>query len=278
MTIDEIIIASLGEDIGEGDHTSISTIPSSAIGTARLLVKEDGVIAGVNIAERVFKHVDNSLSIARFIEDGCRVKRGNIVFEVSGSSQKILTAERTVLNFMQRMSGIATQTRKMVDAIGDYHTKVLDTRKTTPLLRELEKMAVRLGGGENHRFGLFDMILIKDNHVDFAGGIAQAIYSVKEYLNHNDLKLPIEIETRNLEEVKRVLEVGGINRIMLDNFKIQELREAVQLIGGRYETEASGGITIESIHSYASCGVDYISAGSLTHHINSLDLSLKAVK
>jgi len=198
VTIDEIIITSLREDIGEGDHTSIATIPMSAVGKARLLVKEDGVIAGVDIAEKVFKHVDSSISVIRYIDDGARVRNGDIVLEVSGPSQWILTAERTVLNFMQRMSGIATQTRSMVDAIGDYHTKVLDTRKTTPLLRELEKMAVKLGGGMNHRFGLFDMILIKDNHVDFAGGIGQAISSVQVYLKKKELQLPIEIETRNL--------------------------------------------------------------------------------
>jgi len=278
VTIDEIIIKALREDIGEGDHTSLSTIPANAQGKARLLIKEDGVIAGVDVARKVFYHTDDRILMDQFIEDGTRVKKGDVAFEVAGNSISLLTAERTALNFMQRMSGIATQTRMMVDAIEGLPTRILDTRKTTPLLRELEKKAVILGGGFNHRFGLYDMILIKDNHVDFAGGIAQAIIACHEYLHHKALKLNIEIETRNLDEVKQVLEHGGVQRIMLDNFSFGMLREAVLLIGKEYETEASGGINLQTIRQYAECGVDFISVGSLTHHINSLDMSLKAVK
>lgn len=278
VTIDEIIIKALREDIGEGDHTSLSTIPAHALGKARLLIKEDGVLAGVDIARKVFYHTDDRILMNQFIEDGTRVKKGDVAFEVSGDSISLLTAERTALNFMQRMSGIATQTRMMVDAIEGLPAKILDTRKTTPLLREIEKMAVRMGGGFNHRFGLYDMILIKDNHVDFAGGIAQAITACHEYLHHKALKLNIEIETRNLDEVKQVLDHGGVQRIMLDNFSFEMLREAVHLIDKRYETEASGGINLQTIRQYAECGVDFISVGSLTHHINSLDMSLKAVK
>jgi nicotinate-nucleotide pyrophosphorylase (carboxylating) len=278
VTIDEIIIKALREDIGEGDHTSLSTIPAHALGKARLLIKEDGVLAGVDIARKVFYHTDDRILMNQFIEDGTRVKKGDVAFEVSGDSISLLTAERTALNFMQRMSGIATQTLMMVDAIEGLPAKILDTRKTTPLLREIEKMAVRMGGGFNHRFGLYDMILIKDNHVDFAGGIAEAITACHEYLHHKALKLNIEIETRNLDEVKQVLDHGGVQRIMLDNFSFEMLREAVHLIDKRYETEASGGINLQTIRQYAECGVDFISVGSLTHHINSLDMSLKAVK
>ena len=278
MTIDEIIIKALREDIGEGDHTSLSTIPVNAFGKARLLIKEDGVLAGVDVARKVFYHTDDRILMNQFIEDGTKVKKGDVAFEVTGDSISLLTAERTALNFMQRMSGIATQTRMMVDAIDGLPSRILDTRKTTPLLRELEKKAVRLGGGFNHRFGLYDMILIKDNHVDFAGGIAQAITACHEYLHHKALKLSIEIETRNLDEVKQVLAHGGVQRIMLDNFSFDMLREAVKLIGKEYETEASGGINLQTIRQYAECGVDFISVGSLTHHINSLDMSLKAVK
>ncbi len=278
MTIDEIVIKTLREDIGEGDHTSLSTIPANATGKARLLVKEDGVLAGVDIARKVFFQTDDRIVMEQFIEDGERIKKGDIAFEVRGSSIALLTAERTALNFMQRMSGIATQTRMMVDAIEGLPTRILDTRKTTPLLREIEKMAVRMGGGYNHRFGLFDMILIKDNHVDFAGGIDKAITACHEYLHHKGLRLDIEIETRNLDEVNQVIEHGGVQRIMLDNFSFKMLRQAVNLIGKKFETEASGGITLQTIRQYAECGVDFISVGSLTHHISSLDLSLKAVK
>lgn len=278
VTIDEIIINTLREDIGEGDHTSLSTIPESATGTARLLVKEDGVLAGVEIASKVFFYTDKRIVLTKFINDGSKVKKGDVAFEVTGPSVSLLTAERTALNFMQRMSGIATQTRIMVDALEGLPTRILDTRKTTPLLREFEKMAVRMGGGFNHRFGLYDMILIKDNHVDFAGGIENAISACRKYMENKGLSLQIEIETRNLKEVEEVIKCGGVNRIMLDNFSFPLLREAVGLINRKYETEASGGITIETIRQYAECGVDFISVGALTHHISSLDLSLKAVK
>lgn len=278
MTIEEIIIHALREDIGDGDHSSLATIPRSAKGKAKLLVKENGVIAGLEIARKVFFTVDPELRMTTFISDGTCVKSGDIAFEIEGSSISILSAERLVLNFMQRMSGIATATRIMVDRLKGLDTKILDTRKTTPLLREIEKMAVRLGGGFNHRFGLYDMILIKDNHVDFAGGIAGAIHSATAYVQRTAKHLQIEIETRSLEEVRQVLEIGGVNRIMLDNFDFPELREAVILIDHRYETEASGGITLDTIRRFAECGVDFISVGALTHHINSLDLSLKAVR
>lgn len=278
MTIDEIILQALREDLGDGDHTSLATIPGTSRGKARLLVKEDGVIAGLDIARKVFFAVDRELTMTTFISDGDFVKKGDIAFEVSGSSISILSAERLVLNFMQRMSGIATSTRIMADRLAGLDTKILDTRKTTPLLRELEKLAVRIGGGFNHRFGLYDMILIKDNHVDFAGGIAQAIHSTAAYLQRTGKKLKIEIETRSLDEVKQVLATGGIDRIMLDNFDFPELREAVRIIDHQYETEASGGINLGTIRKYAECGVDFISVGALTHHISSLDLSLKAIR
>jgi nicotinate-nucleotide pyrophosphorylase (carboxylating) len=278
VKIDDIIREALHEDIGDGDHTSLSTIPVSAKGKAHLLVKESGVLAGVEIAEMIFHQVDSRINMLTFYSDGARIKKGDIVFEVEGPSISLLTAERTVLNFMQRMSGIATQTRQMVDAISDLPTRILDTRKTTPLLRELEKMAVRIGGGVNHRFGLYDMILIKDNHVDFAGGIDNAINETRRYLNKNHLKLKIEIETRNIAEVNEVLKTGGVDRVMLDNFSYDDLRIAVKMIQGKFETEASGGITIDTVRKYAECGVDFVSVGSLTHHISSLDLSLKAVK
>lgn len=278
MTINDVIAKALREDIGDGDHTSLSTIPIHSYGKAKLLIKEEGVLAGVDIARIVFEQVDDRIKLEQFLADGIKVKPGDVAFHVSGPSISLLTAERTALNFMQRMSGIATQTRKMVDAIGDLPTKVLDTRKTTPLLREIEKMAVRIGGGANHRFGLYDMIMIKDNHVDFAGGIAEAINACINYMHHKGLKLKIEIETRNLSEVQQVLDHGGVDRIMLDNFSFDTMREAVKLINGKYETEASGGITLDTIRAYAECGVDYISVGALTHHINSLDMSLKAIK
>jgi nicotinate-nucleotide pyrophosphorylase (carboxylating) len=278
VTIDEIILKALREDIGEGDHTSLSTIPANASGKARLLVKQDGILAGVDIARKVFFHADERIVMEQFITDGTCVKVGDIAFEVSGPSIALLTAERTALNFMQRMSGIATQTRRMVDAVEGLPTKILDTRKTTPLLREIEKIAVKLGGGFNHRFGLYDMILIKDNHIDFAGGIVNAISACHEYMHRKGLHLAIEIEARNLNEVNQILDHGGVNRIMLDNFSFDQLRQAVNLIGPTYETEASGGITLQTVRQYAECGVNFISVGALTHHINSLDLSLKAVK
>jgi nicotinate-nucleotide pyrophosphorylase (carboxylating) len=277
MTIDEIIVQALQEDLGDGDHTSLATIPGDARGKAQLLVKENGVIAGLELARKVFSKVDPELKMTLFITDGVKVKKGDIAFEVEGPSISILSAERLALNFMQRMSGIATSTRLLVDRLQGLNTRILDTRKTTPLLREIEKQAVRIGGGYNHRFGLYDMILIKDNHIDFAGGIASAIHSSTAYLQKINKDLHIEIETRSLDEVSQVLAVGGVHRIMLDNFGFEELREAVQLIDHRFETEASGGITLGTIRQYAECGVDYISVGALTHHISSLDLSLKAV-
>ncbi len=278
MTIEEIIKETLKEDIREGDHTSLSTIPPTATGKARLLVKEDGILAGVEIARKVCAQVDKNIKFIPFLTDGTRIKKGDIAFEIEGSSISMLTAERTLLNFMQRMSGIATTTRKFVDAVDGYNTKILDTRKTTPLLREIEKMAVKIGGGYNHRFGLYDMIMIKDNHVDFAGGIVKAIDACHAYLEANKLNLAIEIETRNLDEVQQVMERGGVNRIMLDNFNFENLKKAVKLINNRYETEASGGITLDNVREYAACGVNFISIGYLTHHVSSLDLSLKAVK
>jgi nicotinate-nucleotide pyrophosphorylase (carboxylating) len=278
MTIDDLIIEALREDLGDGDHTSLATIPGTARGKARLLVKEDGVIAGLDIARKVFSAIDKELILTIFVSDGADVKNGDVVFEIAGSSISILSAERLVLNFMQRMSGIATSTKIMCDRLKGLNTKILDTRKTTPLLREIEKLAVRIGGGFNHRFGLYDMILIKDNHVDFAGGIANAIHSTTDYLHRTGRKLKIEIETRSLEEVQQVLAIGGVDRIMLDNFDFPELQEAVNLINHRFETEASGGITLDTIRKYAECGVDFISVGALTHHISSLDLSLKAVR
>ena len=277
MTIDEIIEQALREDLGDGDHTSLATIPGSARGKAQLLVKENGVIAGLELARKVFAKVDPELKMTLFITDGVKVKKGDIASEVQGPSISILSAERLALNFMQRMSGIATSTRLLVDRLQGLNTRILDTRKTTPLLREIEKQAVRIGGGYNHRFGLYDMILIKDNHVDFAGGITQAIVSTTEYLQRIGKDLHIEIETRTMEEVEQVLAVGGVHRIMLDNFSFEDLREAVQLIDHRFETEASGGITLGTIRQYAECGVDFVSVGALTHHISSLDLSLKAV-
>jgi nicotinate-nucleotide pyrophosphorylase (carboxylating) len=278
VTINQIISEALREDIGSGDHTSLSTIPAEANGKARLLVKEDGILAGVEIAREVFRQVDPEIKLNIFMHDGASIRKGDIVFEVDGRSISLLTAERTVLNFMQRMSGIASQTHKMVAKLEGLHTKILDTRKTTPVLREIEKMAVKIGGGYNHRFGLFDMILIKDNHVDFAGGIVKAIDATHKYLKDKGLNLKIEIEVRNLRELQEVLDRGGIHRIMLDNFNFDDLKKAVTMIDGKFETEASGGINENTIRQYAECGVDFVSVGALTHHISSLDLSLKAVK
>lgn len=277
MTVSDIIKQALKEDIGNGDYTSLSTVPSETKGKCQLKIKESGVVSGVNIAKEVFLQVDNTLEVNIFIEDGTPVKYGDIVMEISGSSISMLTAERTALNFMQRMSGIATYTRKIVDKLKGFDTKVVDTRKTTPLLRQLEKQAVRDGGAENHRFGLYDMILIKDNHIDFAGGISNAIGACVDYLEKNNLNLPIEIETRNIDEVNQVLAVGKVNRIMLDNFSYSDLKKAVKLIDGRYETEASGGVNLSTVRKYARCGVDYVSIGALTHHISSLDMSLLTI-
>lgn len=278
MKIDDLIREAIAEDLGNGDHTSLATIPEGSAGKARLLVKENGILAGSAIARKVFGFIDPSLEFKLFITDGSPVFIGDIVFEISGEARSILAGERLALNFMQRMSGIATATKRMSSILEVTGTKILDTRKTTPLLRELEKMAVRAGGGENHRMGLYDMVLIKDNHIDFAGGIPQALDSVKHYLRTNSLDLKVEIEVRNFEELEAVLRHGGTDRIMLDNFRPEDLRKAVEKIAGRFETEASGGINLDNLAQYASTGVDYISAGALTHHIQSLDLSLKAVK
>jgi nicotinate-nucleotide pyrophosphorylase (carboxylating) len=276
MTLDEIIDAALKEDIGDGDHTSLSTIPASAQGKARLLVKEAGIICGIDVAIKVLNKVDPSVVIQKILSDGDSVKPGDVAFTVEGSSISILTAERLLLNFMQRMSGIATTTNLYVQKLEGTNTRLLDTRKTTPLLREVEKYAVKIGGGENHRFGLFDMILVKDNHIDFAGGIGNAITAVEAYLKSKDLNLKIEIEARTIDDVKEILGHRNIHRIMLDNFTPALMKEAVALINGRTETEASGGITIDNLREYAETGVDYISVGALTHHIKSLDMSLKA--
>lgn len=276
MTIDEIISLTLIEDIGDGDHTSLSTIPASATGRARLLVKEEGILSGVEIARKVFATVDRSIVFNPVLSDGNKVKPGDIAFTVEGPSISLLSAERTVLNFMQRMSGIATATNKLVKLLDGLNTCLLDTRKTTPLMRPFEKMAVKTGSGSNHRFGLYDMILIKDNHVDFAGGIEKAITAANNYLSRLKKNLKIEIEVRNFVELNEVLETGRVHRIMLDNFTPEQLKKAVQLINGRYETEASGGITEATLRDYALTGVDFISVGALTHHIKSLDLSLKA--
>src|SRR5690606_16601903 len=270
------ITAALVEDIGDGDHTSLATIPPYAVGEAQLIIKEQGVLAGVEEAQVIFREVDEALSVTIFKSDGDTVNIGDVVLTVKGSVHCILRAERLVLNIMQRMSGIATATRRVVDAIAGTGTKVLDTRKTTPLLRFLEKKAVAIGGGVNHRFGLYDMILIKDNHVDYAGGIRNAIVRANEYRKSMGKHLDIEVEVRNLEEIKQVLAEGGVERIMLDNFYPAELRKAVTMINGRLVTEAFGGITIDNIRDYASAGVDFISIGALTHSVKSLDMSLKA--
>ena len=276
MTINEFIIAALAEDIGIGDHTSLACIQQAALGKARLLVKEDGIAAGIELANSIFHQVDSELEVTVFIRDGNPIKVGDIVLEVTGSSRSILTAERLVLNCAQRMSGIATLTSKFVAQLKGTNAKLLDTRKTTPLFRYMEKWAVRIGGGYNHRFGLYDMIMIKDNHVDYAGGIKNAIEFATNYIKEKQLTLKIEIETRNLTEVKEVLNAGGVDRIMLDNFSIPELRAAVLLINNAYETEASGGINLNSVRSFAETGVDFISCGALTHSAHNLDLSLKA--
>ena len=275
--LDRLIAQTLAEDLGDGDHSALACIPADAMGSAKLLVKEPGILAGVELAERIFKAVDPRFELEVFLKDGSSITYGEVAFVVRGPSQKLLSTERLVLNFMQRLSGVATQTNEYVKAIEGTNTKVLDTRKTTPGLRYLEKWAVTVGGGYNHRIGLFDMIMLKDNHNDFAGGIAQAIEKTQAYLKRTGRDLKIEVETRNLEEVHQVLSIGGIHRIMLDNFTTAQTREAVVLIGGKYETESSGGITLESIRSYAECGVDYISVGAITHSVKSLDLSLKAL-
>lgn len=277
-SLQAIIQLALMEDVGEGDHTSLASVPDEATNQAELIIKQDGVIAGLELALKIFKTVDESLQVGLFSEDGEQVKKGDVVLQVLGNAQAILTAERTVLNFMQRMSGIATYTRKLVDIIEGTGAKILDTRKTTPGLRILEKWAVTLGGGENHRFGLFDMILLKDNHIDFAGGIKQAIRSTQNYLQKINKPLRIEIETRSIEEVNEVIKYGGVHVIMLDNMDLETMEEAVRIIDNRYQTEASGSITEENIRAVAECGVDFISVGALTHSVKSQDMSLKALK
>jgi nicotinate-nucleotide pyrophosphorylase (carboxylating) len=275
--IEEFLNLAFKEDIGDGDHTSLSIIPSDSYGKAHLLVKQDGILSGSSIAEKVFKKLDPHIEIENVISDGSTIKKDDIVFIVHGKIVGLLQAERLVLNIMQRMSGIATQTRLYVDKLKGLHTKILDTRKTTPGMRLLDKKAVKDGGGENHRIGLYDMILIKDNHIDFAGGIENAIFNAQKYLKVKNKNLKIEVESRSLNDVNTILKLSGVDRIMLDNFSIEETRKAVQIINGRIETESSGGITIENIRDYAECGVDYISVGALTHQIKSLDLSLKAI-
>ena len=273
----QFIDQALGEDIGDGDHTSLSCIPTDAVGKAQLLVKENGIIAGVEVAEEIFQRLDPDGRLTILIKDGTQVKKGDVVFIANGKVQTILKAERLILNVMQRMSGIATQTAVYVEKIKGTETKILDTRKTTPGMRLLDKLAVKLGGGENHRIGLFDMILIKDNHIDFAGGIEKAIQRANEYCNLSGKNLKIEIEARSLSDIQRILDYGKVHRIMFDNFSIEDTRKGVQIVNKRYETESSGNITLDTIRSYAECGVDYISVGALTHQIKSLDLSLKAI-
>ncbi len=274
----DFIKNALHEDVRDGDHTSASTIPANATGKAKLLVKDNGIIAGVEIAQLIFDEVDPDLKVEILINDGEEIKKGDIVLYVSGCDRSILTAERLVLNCMQRMSGIATVTHDMVEKLKGTRCKVLDTRKTTPGFRLLEKWAVKIGGGVNHRFGLFDMILIKDNHVDYAGGVKNALFAAQKYLKDKNLELPIEIEVRNLDELAEVLEIGGVIRIMLDNFSFDNISAALKMIDGRFPVEASGGINPDTIRQYAETGVDYVSMGYLTHSVKSLDLSLKAVK
>ena len=271
-----IIENAIREDVGDGDHSSLACIPANAIGKAKLLVKDQGIIAGVDFAKMIFQYVDQSLKIETFINDGTPVKYGDVVFHVSGSSQSILKAERLVLNSMQRMSAIATKTKSFVDLLEGTTTKVLDTRKTTPGIRAIEKWAVKIGGGENHRFALYDMIMLKDNHIDFAGGIPQAIQKTKEYLKATNRDLKIIVEARNLDEVTQILTAGGVYRILLDNFDYETTKDAVKLIGDQCFTESSGNINEKTIRNYAECGVNYISSGALTHSIYNLDLSLKA--
>ncbi len=275
--LDKFIENAFSEDIADGDHTTLSCIPHDAIGKAQLIVKEEGIISGIEIAKQVFHKFDPELKMEIFIKDGQHVVFGDIAFTIEGKRISILQTERLVLNIMQRMSGIATRTNYYVRLLDGLSTKILDTRKTTPGMRFLEKEAVKTGGGENHRMGLYDMIMIKDNHIDFAGGIAEAITKTKNYLKEKGKNLKIEVEARSIDEVKQIMDAGGIDRIMLDNFSYDDTRKAVKLIAGKYETESSGGITEKTIRNYAECGVDYISVGALTHHIKSLDMSLKAI-
>jgi len=273
----QLISLWFAEDIGDGDHTTLSCIPATALGKSQLIVKENGVLAGVEVAREIFKAFDPELKMTVYITDGTEVKVGDIAFDVEGKVQSLLQTERLMLNIMQRMSGVASRTREYVKALEGTKTRVLDTRKTTPGLRLLEKEAVKIGGGVNHRIGLYDMILLKDNHVDFAGGIENAILRTKAYLKEKNKDLKIEIEVRNFDELAQVMAVGGVDRIMLDNFTPENTRKAVDLIAGKYETESSGGITFSTLKDYADCGVDYISVGALTHSVKSLDMSFKAV-
>ncbi|MEM8846473.1 MAG: carboxylating nicotinate-nucleotide diphosphorylase [Bacteroidota bacterium] len=275
--IDLIIKNAIREDVGDGDHSSLACIPENAKGKAKLLVKDEGIVAGIDFAKQVFAYVDEDLEVEEVLQDGSKVKYGDIAFYVEGSSQSILKAERLVLNAMQRMSAIATKTKFFVDLLAGTQTQILDTRKTTPGIRALEKWAVKIGGGENHRFALYDMIMLKDNHIDFAGGITKAIAKTHEYLKNTNRDLKIIVEARNLKEVEEILQSSGVYRILLDNFTYEDTRKAVELIGDTCLTESSGGINESTIRKYADCGVDYISSGALTHSVHNLDLSLKAV-
>jgi nicotinate-nucleotide pyrophosphorylase (carboxylating) len=276
--IDIIIANAIREDVGDGDHSSLACIPEDARGTAKLLVKDEGIIAGIEFAREVFEYVDPGLELDIKIEDGSPVKYGDVCFYVSGLSQSILKSERLVLNAMQRMSAIATKTNEYVKLLEGTNTKILDTRKTTPGIRALEKWAVKIGGGENHRFALYDMVMLKDNHIDFCGGITKAIEKTKRYLENNHLDLKIIVEARNLSEIEEILQSEGVYRILIDNFNYEDTSKAVKLINGKCLTESSGGITLETARKYAECGVDYISSGALTHSVHNMDLSLKAVK
>lgn len=274
--LEDFIINALNEDIGDGDHSSLACIPATAQGKAKLIAKEEGILAGVEVGEAIFKYVDSEFSIKRLINDGTHIKPGDVILEISGSSQTLLKCERLVLNVMQRMSGIATRTNEYVKVLEGLNTKILDTRKTTPGMRFLEKEAVKIGGGTNHRMGLYDMIMLKDNHIDFAGGVEKAINAVHSYLETKGKKLKVEVEVRDMEELNEVIRVGKVDRVMLDNFSVEMTKEAVKLIDGKFEIESSGGITMDTFRAYAETGVDYISVGALTHHIKSLDLSLVA--
>ncbi|CAN5320011.1 carboxylating nicotinate-nucleotide diphosphorylase [soil metagenome] len=277
MDLNKFVELAIAEDIRDGDHTSLACIPAGQTSRAKLLVKDHGIIAGVEVAEALFKGIDPELQMEVVLQDGAVVKHGDVAFYVTGQARNILMAERLVLNMMQRMSGVATITNKFVKAVQGTNAKILDTRKTTPLLRQFEKMAVRIGGGVNHRFGLFDMIMIKDNHIAYAGGVEQAITRVTDYLTENSLKLNIEIEAGSLGQIEEIMAVGGVDRIMIDNFSPEGAKAAVSLINGRYETEVSGGVVLENVRAYAESGCDFISVGALTHSVKSLDLSLKAV-
>ena len=276
--VDRLIDLSFAEDIGDGDHTTLCCIPEDAMGKSKLLIKEDGILAGVEIAKEVFHRFDPTMQVEVLMGDGTKVKKGDVAMIVTGKVRSLLQTERLMLNIMQRMSGIATMTAKYVERLEGTHTRVLDTRKTTPGMRMLEKQAVKIGGGCNHRIGLFDMILLKDNHVDFAGGIANAINRCHEYLKQKGLDLKIEIEVRNFDELKQAIDCGGIDRIMLDNFSVADTKKAVEIVGGKYETESSGGITFDTLRDYAECGVDFISVGALTHSVKGLDMSFKATE